>query len=200
MMVAVTDACPRMSEQWADAIAQALEREPAFGSELAQELHGERVFAPGSGCALIGAALELAGQGDEAMRLVLEQGARGEWGGTEEQVSDAIYQASGLHARPAERLAFLESVLASPALRGRRFEADALMGSLLAPRSVDARDPAPALELTRRLLRDPRLGADAARHLLVLEDFDSLPSAWSAGDHAELVALAREVAGVREDE
>jgi hypothetical protein len=168
--------------------------DPAWAAAARDLLDEAWLFDGGESTTFVELALEFAEQGDLRLRAILEQGARGELGGSDRQVALTISEMVRLESDPSERLRLTESILDSPDFSGREYETDALTGALLDRRTVVAATRERALALTRRLLGDVRLGPGAARHLLRLGEWGVLPAVYSDGEITDLERQARAVA------
>jgi hypothetical protein len=186
--------CDDLGSFWIDFLDARLAADPAWHAAAMETLGGEHAFDGSESTAILELVARAAAGGDGWMQAMLESGARGELGGSDAQVSAAIGKAMEGVPDASLRLGILRSILDSPEFGGRAFETDALVGALLDRRTVRGGYAAEAHELTCRLLNDPRLGPRAARHLLVLAEWDTIPAAYSSEQKAALVSLARRIA------
>ena len=189
----LNELCPGVDEVWPRVFDHACANDPEwcrlFGSTLVPEdLFGE------SGLGFIEMAYRAARTGNEGMVSLLEEGARGEWGGDAEQVALALAKAWSLRSLPADRLSLLREVAASPTFQGRDFEVDALVGWALNRDGIPP-DAMPTIEFVRGLLNDARFGARAAEHLLVLDEWGAMPDRFHLEHRESLLDLARSLVG-----
>ena len=185
--------CEDLGYFWVGFFDDRLAHDPAWHEAAFAALQSEHLCDGTESTAILELVSKRAAGGDAWMQGMLQAAARGELGGSDVQVAFALDQAMDCELDAGGRLAFLDSVLGSPSFGGRPFATDALMGALLDPRTVEPGHEAEALALTRRLLEDPVRGARAARHLLVLNEWETLPANYSPDELAELVDLARKV-------
>ncbi len=186
------DPCDQLDDALTSFFVRQDVRDPNWGHTLALMLGPEDLFSE-QGMALLELAATQAEAGSNSLRFLLEEGARGEHGGSDASVARALVLAWEIQLDVESRLELMETVLTSPRFQGRDFETDALLGLTLNAGSFVEGDPSLALQLTERMLHDPRLGPGAAEHLLILQDWCNVPSAIDGGRQTRLVELARSV-------
>lgn len=160
-------ACPRFLG-WSvleHAIEQLRARDPAWLQQFVAALTPDRLFAEQSGESGLLLAAHLREKGDLEIREWVERGARGEWGGTAEQIERAIGLSLAVDRTPADRLEFLRSVLASESVPGDGSLGSTFVLELLNPKTIAGGDSASALDTIEAALCDPRFKESAAATL-----------------------------------
>jgi hypothetical protein len=178
--------CPRLLG-WGDlegAFADCGARDPAWLQAFRQNLSPESLFDPRSGEAGILVAVSFLKKGDLEMRTWIEQGARGEFGGTSAQIDRAIGAALVIQATGDERLAFLRSVLASPSVPGEAGVGATLVHQLVDTKSWPDGQSSAALDTMMQVLYEPRY-EDSAAATICLQFTNEAPpgcdpNLWSA--------------------
>ncbi len=186
---AFQELCPESESVWLGLVQELLPRDPAWCARFSAALRPELAFSAG-GSAELALVDALATAGFEEQRAVLEAGARGDWGGSEEQVAFALVNAWGLQRDPGARGEFLLSVMRSPNFTGRAHEVSTLVDCAVDPAAVDEDVPR-ALGLVEELLSNPRLGTEAARRLLELHQENRLPRWFTTGQGKKLLEGAQ---------
>lgn len=163
----VQAACPALeqSELLERAILASLSKDAAWGLVLAGELHSARLFDPLASPLAIGVAHQIALRGDDGARELLELGASGLFGGSEEQILEASILGLQLQRDGGESLSFLTSIVESQFTPESRGMGSFLADSLLQPGHWQGGDPSSAVALLNRILGDERFRLSAGRAL-----------------------------------
>ncbi len=163
---------------WGDlegAFADCGARDPAWFQAFRQSLSPETLFDARSGEAGILVAVSFLKKGDLEMRTWIEQGARGEFGGTSSQIDRAIGAGLVVQEIGEERLAFLRSVLASPSVPGEAGVGATFVHQLVDSRSWPEGQSSAALDTLMQVLYEPRFEDSAAATICL--QFTSAPPA-----------------------
>jgi hypothetical protein len=170
--------------------------DPAWCNRVAASIRPELAFSEaGEGRrSVLVLAHALAEVGFQDLRLLLEAGARGDFGGSDEQGAFALVNAWALQGEEPGRIEFLSSVVDAPNFRGRAQEMRNLVECAIDPAIVEE-DVGAALRLWERILSRPQHAHDAARILLDLHRLARLPRWLTTGQGGALLARAKELAG-----
>ncbi len=147
----------------------------AFRGSLAPQL----LFDGSSDEVLIEVASWFIRQGDEEMRLWVEDGARGLWGGSNRQLVRACAVASANLKGAEAKLAFAASVISSNAIPDGTSLGSLVADTLTHDYAWPDGDPCPALIYMQALLDDQRFAHNAAGVLV-----DAVPPRFRVGDPA----------------
>ncbi len=159
---------------WADFLRLQSERAPEWVEAFARSLEPHLVFE-GDDIVLL-QALEQLADDDATLRDILERGARGEFGGTDQQVAFALARSLRMLGDAGDRMEFLRGVVASETFEGRLSEVDAMVRGALDERLYRA-SPSDVVAFLEGLFDDPRLAASAAHKILALDRDQRMP-AW----------------------
>ncbi len=190
---AFQELCPASETVWLGLVRELLPRDPVWCARFSAALRPELAFSPGSS-AVLGLVNALAEAGFEEQRAVLEAGARGDWGGSEQQIGFALTHAWGLQRDAQARGEFLSSVIRSPNFPARSHVVTTLVDCATDPAAVDE-DVHGALGLVEELLSNPRVETEAARRLVELHQENRLSRWLTTGKGKALLERARALAG-----
>ena len=178
--------CPPLLE-WGvleHAIRLTQERDPAWFKELRSTLTADRLFDPDAGQAGILLSSVFLEQKDLEVRGWMELGARGEWGGTREQIDRAIAVSLCVRRTGEETLLHLQSVLASNGVPGGGSVGSTFVHALLRSSSWPDGDSRPALDTILLVLYEPRFQESAAATVCLSFPVDPPqgcdPTTWAA--------------------
>ncbi len=138
------------------------QKDPAWFLAFRQTLTPERLFAPDAGEAGILLSTLFLKKGDLEVRAWIESGARGEWGGTGEQIDRAIAVSLTAQAPGNEMLAHLRSVVASAGVPGGGSMGSTFVHAFLDARAWPEGQSSAALDSLASLLYDDRFAESAA--------------------------------------
>ena len=163
----VQAACPTLEESdlLERAILASLAADAAWGVVLSEELQSAQLFDPLASPLAIGVAHQIALRGDDSAREMLELGASGLFGGSEEQILQASILGLQLQRDGGESLSFLTGIVESQFTPGSRGMGSFLADSLLQPGHWEGGDPSGAVALLNRILGDERFRLSAGRAL-----------------------------------
>ncbi len=188
--------CPGSDDVGIALVRDLFPSDPVWCDRLAAAIRPELAFSAGAegsrGLLVLVDALAEAGFEDE--RLLLEAGARGDFGGSDAQGAFALVNAWALQREERGRIEFLASVMRAPNFQGRAEELRVLVECATDPAMVEE-DVASAFALVDELLSHPRLARGAAERLLELYRFSRLPRWLTSGEGAGLLARAKEMSG-----
>jgi hypothetical protein len=188
--------CPGSADVALALVRDLFPSDPAWCARLAAAIRPELAFSEGAGGrSLLALADALAEVGFDDQRLLLEGGARGDFGGGDEQVAFALVNAWALQREERGRIEFLESVVRAPNFRGRPQELRTLVDCAIDAAMVTD-DVGAALRLVDEILASPVHARGAAETLLERHRLSRLPRWLTTGDGGALLARAKELASV----
>jgi hypothetical protein len=165
-------------------LAQREKDDPAWIAGLRETLTPDRLFSPEAGEAGIQLTTFFLKKGDLQVRQWIEAGARGEWGGTPEQIDRAIGISLTVQDPGTPRLSHLRSVIASASVPAGGATGSTFVHALLDANAWPDRDSAKALDTLMSVLYDDRFQESAAATLCLTMPVDPQkgcdPATWLA--------------------
>ena len=187
------EACPRLSERaiglaWLGAFVAA---EPGRFQRLEALLEPAAIYDEARGEGMVQLLEYFAAEGSPLATSLLEEGGRGIFGGSPQQVDRAALITLVLRRGPGEVADYVESLLEAPAL-GRNYALGCTIGELLVRGGAadGARGAERRMQGLRRSLSDPRFQDGVAAQLL---GHEGPPAGVDPGAWAELQEEAREL-------
>ena len=169
------------------------QRDPEWFLAFRQTLTPERLFATEAGEAGILITTLFLKKGDLEVRSWMESGARGEWGGTAEQIDRAIAVSLRAQTPGDETLAHLRSVIGSSGVPGGGSTGSTFVHALLDARAWPEGHSAGALETLTSLLYDDRFQESAAATVCLTFPVEP-PSGCDPAAWAQIRARSLEIA------
>jgi len=164
---AVQRACPGLQET--DLLARAVLASRAtqgdWSQALAEYLGPQQLFDPLASTLALGVAQQLAIEGNSVARKLIEEGASGLSGGSDEQILMAAKLGLELQVDGAESISFLTGLVESQFTPGRQGLGKVMAEALLEPAHWQAGDAASAIALLSRVIDDERFRLEAGRAL-----------------------------------
>jgi hypothetical protein len=186
--------CPESADVAIALVRDMFPSDPLWCARLASGIRPELVFSEGAGArSLLVLADALAEVGFDDQRLLLEGGARGDFGGSEEQVAFALVNAWALQREERGRTEFLASVVRAPNFRGRPQELRTLV-ECATDAAMVGDDVGAALRLVDELLASPAHARGASQVLIDLHRLSRLPRWLTTGAGGAVLARAKELA------
>jgi len=192
---AFQETCPRYQESWFLhlCLSWVRSRDPGWEEVFRSSFTPERLFDPARGETAVQLACAFARDGDLSLRAWLEEGARGEWGGSELQIDRALAVSAGMHDPGSDWLDYLRSVAQAPSTPAGEHIGSTLVAALLHESARLEGDRSSAFDTLEEVLYDPRFQSSAAA--MVLRGCpETAPEGGDAGTWRAIRDRAREIA------
>jgi hypothetical protein len=159
-----------LSLQGSDLLARAvmanMDTKAAWAAAVSERLDSAQLFDPLASTLALDVAYRIALTGNGLARDLIEVGAAGFHGGTDEQILHSAQFALELQKDGGERIGFLTGLVESQFTPGESGMGSFFADTLLQPGNWDGEDPSTAVALLNRIISDERFRLNAGRALV----------------------------------